>query len=68
MVQLRNDILDEVDKLYFERRRLQIELAANPPKTEKQMALKDLRLQELTADIDSLTGGYFSQNIKSCER
>ena len=64
MVQLRNDIMDEVNKLYFERRRLQFELAENPPEAQSKKVLKELRLQELTANIDSLTGGYLSEHIK----
>jgi hypothetical protein len=65
MVQLRNDILDEVTKLYFERRRLQIELYNNPPKSEKEAMFKQLRMDELTANIDSLTGGFLSESIKA---
>jgi hypothetical protein len=64
MVQLRDDILDEVTKLYFERRRTQIELLTQPPKNEKSKIEKELRLQELTASIDALTGGYLSKNIE----
>jgi ligand-binding sensor domain-containing protein len=59
MVQLRNDILDDVTRTYFERRRLQIELMdinANP----KKRAEKELRIQELTANLDALTGSRFS--------
>jgi len=63
IVQLRNDVLDEVTKLYFERQRLKIELFANPPKDQKQKILKELRLAELTANIDALTGGYLSANL-----
>lgn len=64
MVQLRNDLLDEVTKLYFERRRLQLELSASMPEEKDERTLKQLRLEELTADIDALTGGYLSGAIK----
>lgn len=64
MVQLREDILNEVTRLYFERRHLQVELADNKPLTQAQKIKKDLRLQELTASIDALTGGAFSGAIK----
>lgn len=63
MVQLRDDILDEVTRLYFERRRIQIELLTNPPKNLHTKLEKELRLHELTAGIDALTGGWFSRRI-----
>ena len=64
MVQLRNDILDQVTKLYFERRRLQLEFMQNPVEDQSKLILKQLRLQELTADIDGLTGSYLSDSLK----
>lgn len=64
MVQLRDEIMDEVTRTYFERRRLQAELLTNPPKDLERRIEKDLRLQELTADLDALTGGYFCRHLK----
>lgn len=64
MVQLRDDILDEITRTYFERRRLQIETHLSPPKDLKLKLEKGLRVQELTADLDALTGGYFSKRIE----
>lgn len=63
MVKLRDDILDEVTRLYFERRRLQVDLLLEPPKDLEDKLKKELRLQELTADIDALTGGYLSRSL-----
>jgi hypothetical protein len=63
MVELRDDIMDEVTRTYFERRRLQIEMLTSPPQDLKQSLEKELRLQELTADIDALTGGLFSKQL-----
>ena len=63
MVELRDDIVDDVTRTYFERRRLQAALLTNPPKDEKTLLEKELRLQELTAMIDGLTGGYFSRQL-----
>ena len=60
MVQLRDDILNEVTRLYFERRRLQLELANSESLSPKAKSDKELRLEELTALIDGLTGGYLS--------
>ena len=67
MVQLRNDVLDEVTKLYFERRRLQVELYNNPAQDEKEKLLKRFRLEELTANIDGLTGGYLTRKINNSD-
>jgi photosystem II stability/assembly factor-like uncharacterized protein len=60
MVQLRNDIVDEVTRMYFERRRVQVALLTAPPEDPQEILEQELRLQELTALIDGLTGGYFS--------
>jgi hypothetical protein len=63
MVQLRDDILDEVTKLYFERLRVRSELDNLSIEDRKKRFEKELRLQELTASLDALTGGYFSHQI-----
>ena len=64
MVQLRDDVLDEVTRYYFERRKLQIELVQSAPQNTRQRIQKELRLQELTANIDALTGGHLSDCLK----
>jgi len=64
MVQLRDDILDEVNKLYFERIRVKMELDALQIEDRKKRFEKELRLRELTASLDGLTGGYFSGQIR----
>mgnify|MGYP001562552035 CR=1 FL=1 len=63
MVELRNDILDEVNKIYFERIRVKMELDNLSIEDRKKRFEKELRLRELTASIDALTGGYFSQQL-----
>ncbi len=65
LVQLRDDILDETTKIYFERRRVQLDLLMNPPTDAKARTAKELRLEELTANLDALTGGWFSQRIRA---
>jgi len=61
MVELRNDIVDQVTKLYFERLKVKAELEGCRPEEDKKRREKELRLMELTAYIDGLTGGYFSR-------
>jgi len=64
MVQLRDDVLDEVTKLYFERIRVKMELDNLSIEDRKKRFEKELKLQELGAQLDGLTGGYFSSQIK----
>lgn len=68
LASLRDRVLDEVTRRYFERRRLQIDLELSPPTDLNDRIRKELRLQELSADIDALTGGWFSQKLKSVGR
>ncbi len=63
-VQLRNDILDEVTKLYFERLRVKSELLNLNIGDKKKREEKELRLLELNAYLDGFTGGYFSRMLK----
>ncbi|MCM8800393.1 MAG: hypothetical protein NC912_00035 [Candidatus Omnitrophica bacterium] len=64
MVELRQEILDEVNKLYFERLRTKMELENIPWQEKRKRMEKELRLKELTASLDALTGGYFSQHLR----
>ncbi len=64
MVQLRDDILNEVTRLFFERRRLQIETITAPQGELTERIDNELRLQELTANIDALTGSYLSKRLR----
>lgn len=62
MVQLRQEILEEVTRLYFEHRRLGSEFAAHPTEDPLLTSERTLRVEELTAQLDALTGGWFSEN------
>lgn len=62
MVELRNDVLNEITHLYYERRRLQVEMLLGATRDLPIQIEKELRLQELTANIDALTGGFLSRN------
>jgi competence ComEA-like helix-hairpin-helix protein len=65
---LRDRVTDEVTRRYFERRRLQIDLELTPPTDLGDRVKKELRLQELTADIDAATGGWFGEKLKDAGR
>jgi len=61
--QLRIDILDEVTRLYFERKRSVMKMAALGP-AHAAFPEHQLRVEELTAAIDAYCGGWFSQAIE----
>ena len=60
IVKLRDKVLDEVTRLYFDRRRLQVDNLLQPPGSLDKQLDNELRLQELTANLDAYTGGGFS--------
>lgn len=64
MVELRNDILAEVTRIFYERRRLEIEILFAPAVTEQEHLEKLLRLDELASLLDGMTNGYFSQKLE----
>jgi competence ComEA-like helix-hairpin-helix protein len=68
MANLRDRVLAEVTRRYFERRRLQVDLELQPPTDLADRVRKELRLQELTADIDALTGGWFGEKLEKAGR
>jgi len=59
--QLRIEIIEDVNRVYFERERLKRLLEITPPKDEKERIEKQLRLEELTALLEGYTGGIFSK-------
>ncbi|MEI6831339.1 MAG: hypothetical protein WCK61_01380 [Candidatus Omnitrophota bacterium] len=63
MVELRNDILDQVNKLYFERLRVKLELDNLAIEDRNKRFDKELKVEELTASLDSLTAGYYSEQL-----
>ena len=63
IVKLRDKVLDEVTRVYFDRRRLQVDQLLNPSSALRDQIKHELRLQELTASIDALTGGAFSAQL-----
>jgi hypothetical protein len=68
MVELRNDLLSEVTRIFYERRRLQISLVFTPPASEQEHLESLLRMDELTALLDSMTDGFFSKQIERVYR
>lgn len=65
---MREDVIYEVTRMYFDRRRLQIELLLAPPDKVEVRVEKELRVEEMTSMLDSLTGGRFEGTWKGCKR
>lgn len=68
LVKLRDQVLTEVTRLYFERRRVQVEMLLSPKQDLPPLVKDQLRLMELTASIDALTGGAFSEALLRSRR
>ncbi len=61
--QLRQDLLEETTRLYFERKRLLAEFEAQPAEEPVLRRERQLRIAEVTAYLDALTGGWFSKQL-----
>ena len=62
LLAFRDDVLDELTQLYFERKRVILQRAALQP-TSAQARQLQLRAEELAAGMDAWTGGWFSRAI-----
>ena len=56
---LQEGVLKEVTRLYYTRRRLQIDLILNPPSDPRSELTKQLRIEELTSTLNAMTGNLF---------
>jgi hypothetical protein len=61
VIELRDDVLDEITQLYFERRRVLSQLLLLPDPGEAESLRLRLRADELAAGIDAWTGGWFGR-------
>ena len=68
LVELRQDVLEQVTLYYFDRRSARIDMILNPPADPYSRVEMLLRIQQLNASLDTLTGGYFSRTIKEKEK
>lgn len=68
MIELRRDLLAEATRIYFERRRLQMEILFSPAATEQAHLENLLRLEELTALLDGMTGGWYGKQLERIYR
>jgi hypothetical protein len=68
IVNQREDVLTTVNKLYFARRQLQVEMELDAATSVDRAIKMQLRIDALTADLDALTGGWFSKQLARANR
>ncbi|MEA1927183.1 MAG: hypothetical protein U9N73_03185 [Candidatus Auribacterota bacterium] len=67
LVELRQDVLEEVNTYFFDRRRAQIEMIFSPPEDARSRIDVQLQIARVTASIDALTGGYLSNALQEAK-
>ena len=61
---IKENLLDDVTRIYYQRRRLQLENMFQEAIDIKSKTLKELEVAELTGQLDSRTGGWFSKEVQ----
>lgn len=64
LVVLQEAILKEITRLYYTRRRLQVDLILAPPTDPATRLSKELRIEELTSTLDAMTGNLFNRSAQ----
>lgn len=64
MARIRDEIAQRVVRTYFFRRRLQILMRLRPARSVQTAMRRRLLLARATAELDVLTGGWFTRTIK----
>ena len=59
----RSEVLEQVTQFYFQRRNFQVDLLLSPPEDLRERIRMEVQLQEMTANLDYLTGGYMTARI-----
>lgn len=62
---IRENLLDDVTRIYYQRKKLLLEKLVNPQKDIETKLSNELAVNELTGQLDSRTGGWFSKEIAS---
>ena len=57
---LGENLVREVTTMYFSRRRLIAGLILSPPNSDAELFYQLMQLDELTATLDAMTGGFFA--------
>ena len=65
---LQEGVLKEVTRIYYTRRRLQIDLILSNPRDPATRLSKELRIEQLTATLDALTQNLFAKSAAGSAR
>jgi len=60
----RDERVRRATRLHFQRRRLLLQLAVEPPREPLARAEREVQVEEITAELDALTGGLLSGRRK----
>jgi len=63
-VELRQELLSEATRIFYERRRLQTELIFQRAPSENEHIQKLIRMEELTSLLDALSDGLFNKRLR----
>jgi hypothetical protein len=63
LAELRRDVVAEATRLYFQRRRAQVELALTPKTRVRTRLRLLLQIDELTSELDGISGGFFRRSL-----
>jgi hypothetical protein len=66
LIELRDQVLDRVNRLYFERRRALARLATLPRDAPERRELA-IQVAELAAQLDGWSGGYFTRSRRASQ-
>jgi hypothetical protein len=61
VISLRDDVIDEIHQIYFERQSIRERLAEEPSLEPEEIARLTTRARELEAGLDAWTGGWLSR-------
>ena len=64
LVGVQEGLLRELVSLYYTRRRLMTILQLSPPQEPFEKITEEIRLDEISSQLDALTGGYFVREIQ----
>ena len=63
LASVQKDVITHVTQVYYARRRLQLAMLTAPAKDPAKRMAQEMRVEELTAMLSGMTGGWFAQAL-----